>query len=108
MLLVAVGLRCLDPVLTIICCLARDDPFITPASPEDRKTAITRKYEMAPDNLSDHLALLRAYHLWEKANDEGRKRQVKYFIHAPLTLLSEITQNCQTILGLPRELFVSR
>lgn len=77
MLLVAVSLRCLDPVLTISCCLARDDPFITPASPEARKLAILRKYELTPDNLSDHLAILRAYHLWEKAHDEGRKRQVR-------------------------------
>ena len=76
MLLVAAGLKCLDPALTIVCCLARDDPFITPASPEERKIAIMRKYDLAPDHLSDHLALLRAYHLWEKANDEGRKRQV--------------------------------
>nr|CAH0102024.1 unnamed protein product [Daphnia galeata] len=75
-LLVGVGLRCLDPVLTIICCLARDDPFITPASPDERKVAIMRRYDLAPDYLSDHLALLKAYHLWEKGNDEGRKRQV--------------------------------
>ena len=76
MLLVAVGLRCLDPVMTIACCMARDDPFITPSSPEARKIAMIRKFEMTPDNLSDHLAILRAYHLWEKANDEGKKRQV--------------------------------
>ena len=35
-----------------------------------------RRYDLAPDYLSDHLALLKAYHLWEKGNDEGRKRQV--------------------------------
>lgn len=56
--------------------LARDDPFIIPASPDERKVAIMRRYDLAPDYLSDHLSLLRAYHLWEKGNDEGRKRQV--------------------------------
>ena len=80
MLLVACGLKCLDPVLTIVCCLARDDPFVTPASTEERKVATLRKFQLATDNLSDHLALLRAYHLWEKANDEGRKRQVDNLI----------------------------
>lgn len=102
MLLVAVGLRCLDPVLTIVCCLARDDPFITPASSEERKIAVTRKYEMAPDNLSDHLALLRAYHLWEKANDEGRKRQVT---NRP-TSIREVVIHNSVVSGLPREFFI--
>lgn len=76
MILVAVVLKCLDPVLTIACCLARDDPFILPASSDERNTAMKRKYELVADNLSDHLALLRGYHLWEKASDEVRKRQV--------------------------------
>lgn len=76
MVLVAIVLKCLDPVLTIACCLACEDPFILPANPDERKSALRRKYELVADNLSDHLALLRAYHLWEKANDEFKKRQV--------------------------------
>ena len=79
MVLVATGLKCLDPVLSIVSCLARDDPFITPSSPDERKQALSRKHALAADSFSDHMAYLKAYHLWEKANDEGRKRQV--FVH---------------------------
>lgn len=76
MILVATGLKCLDPVLSIVSCLSRDDPFITPPSPDERKVALARKFELAAHSLSDHLALLAAYQLWERANDEGHKRQV--------------------------------
>lgn len=79
MILVGVSLKCLDPILTIVCSLARDDPFITPASPDERKKAVQHKYHMATDTHSDHLALLKAFHLWEKASDEGQKRQVNFF-----------------------------
>ena len=75
-ILASVALRCLDPVLTIVCCLSRDDPFIIPACPEKRKAAIARKIELGCDTLSDHLSLLKAYHMWETA-PESRKRQVR-------------------------------
>lgn len=75
MILVGAALKCLDPILTIVCSLAREDPFIIPASPDERKKALQHKYHMAAENHSDHLALLKAYHLWEKATDEGQKRQ---------------------------------
>lgn len=76
MILTGVTLKCLDPVLTIACCLARDDPFVTPACPEKRGEALARKYELSADSLSDHMALLRSYHLWEKT-PEAVKRQVQ-------------------------------
>jgi ATP-dependent RNA helicase YTHDC2 len=70
-ILASIALRCLDPVLTIVCCLSRDDTVIIPASPEQRKAAIARKTELG----RDHLSFLKAYHLWETA-PESRKRQV--------------------------------
>jgi len=69
-------MRCLDPVLTIASCLSHDDLFIVPASPDERKVALQRKYELTSHAFSDHLALLKAYQLWERAIDDPRKRQV--------------------------------
>ena len=86
MILVATGLKCLDPVLSIVSCLARDDPFITPPSPDERKVAMARKFDLSANSLSDHLALLAAYQLWERANDEGQKRQVDYISRVFLIL----------------------
>jgi len=74
-ILASIVLRCLDPVLTIVCCQSRDDPFTIPACPEQQKAAIARKIELGRDTLSN-LSLLKAYHLWETA-PESRKRQVR-------------------------------
>ena len=79
MILVAVTLKCLDPILTVASCLSCEEPFIIPADPDQRRAALARKVELAAETLSDHMALLKAYHLWEQATDEGRKRQVRIF-----------------------------
>ena len=82
MILVAIGIKCLDPVLTIASCLARDDPFLVPAAPDQRQAALKQKYQLAADQFSDHLALLKAYQLWERAGDDARKRQaiIRYLV----------------------------
>lgn len=64
MLLTATVLHCLDPVLTIVCCLSHRDPFLLPADPNEKKVAAARKLELAAGTLSDHMAMLRAFNLW--------------------------------------------
>lgn len=72
MLLTASVLHCLDPVLTIVCCLSHRDPFLLPADKEDRKAAAQRKLELSAGTLSDHMALLRSFNLWLDARKKGK------------------------------------
>ena len=76
MIFVALGLKCLDPVLTIVSWLSCDDAFIVPASSEERSRALIKRYSLVPDNYSDHLALLRAYQLWDQSFHSGTQQQV--------------------------------
>lgn len=71
MLLTATVLRCLDPVLTIVCCLSYREPFLLPADSEDKKAASRRRLELAAGTMSDHMALLRAFNLWQAARANG-------------------------------------
>lgn len=71
MLLTSTVLHCLDPVLTIVCCLSYRDPFLLPGDPQDKKLAATRKLELAAGTLSDHMAMLRAFMLWQVARANG-------------------------------------
>ena len=119
MILTSVGMRCLDPVLTIACCLSREDLFIVPVSPQERKVALQRKYQLTSQAFSDHLALLKAYQLWERAADDPRKRQVlaPCLLLLPLVLLlnSLVEFSCWILLlnaqifgflGVPGQLFI--
>lgn len=72
MLLTATVLHCLDPVLTIVCCLSHRDPFLLPAEPNEKKIAAARKLELAAGTLSDHMAMLRAFNLWLAARANGK------------------------------------
>lgn len=75
MLLTATVLHCLDPVLTIVCCLSHRDPFLLPADPNEKKVAAARKLELAAGTLSDHMAMLRAFNLWLGARGFPRKER---------------------------------
>ena len=70
------SVQCMDPVVTIVCCLSRDDPFVTPPSPDQRRRALDCKLRLSRDCLSDHLSLLKAYLLWEQSSKESHKRLV--------------------------------
>ena len=82
MLLTATVLGCLNPVLTIVCCLSHRDPFVLPTEPGERKLAAACKQQLAAGSLSDHMAMLRAYELWSEAKRRGNPWPVcrKYFI----------------------------
>ncbi|XP_075885504.1 3'-5' RNA helicase YTHDC2 isoform X2 [Nelusetta ayraudi] len=66
MVLCAVVLKCLDPVLTIACTLAHQDPFTPPDRPPHTAFSCS--------TYSDHMALLRAFQAWQKARSEGWER----------------------------------
>ena len=87
MIFLAMTLKCLDPVLTIACCLARDSPFIEVAfsssssgllQPLDCKSAMLLDSTVDGNNIGDHLALLKAYQLWYNAPTETARREVSF------------------------------
>lgn len=71
MLLYAVVLKCLDPVLTIVCCLTGKDPFVLPSQSGQKRAACMARRKLSADTYSDHMALLRAFQGWQKARSEN-------------------------------------
>ncbi|XP_041370241.1 3'-5' RNA helicase YTHDC2-like isoform X2 [Gigantopelta aegis] len=74
MLLYSVVLKCLDPILTIVCVLAYKDPFTLPTQPYLKRSAAMSRRKFAAGTYSDHMALLRAFQAWQKARTEGWER----------------------------------
>ncbi|XP_043241748.1 3'-5' RNA helicase YTHDC2-like isoform X2 [Amphibalanus amphitrite] len=72
--LYSIVLKCLDPVLTIVCCLAHRDPFVLPAIPAQKRAAAAARKKLAANTYSDHMTLLRAFQAWQKARNEGWER----------------------------------
>ncbi|KAF6203963.1 hypothetical protein GE061_002301, partial [Apolygus lucorum] len=76
MLIYALVLKCLDPVLTIVCCLSYRELFIVPSCMADkRRMAATERAKFANGSLSDHMVLLRVFQNWQEARKQGRERQ---------------------------------
>ncbi|XP_033750300.1 LOW QUALITY PROTEIN: 3'-5' RNA helicase YTHDC2-like [Pecten maximus] len=71
MVLYSVVLKCLDPVLTIVCTLAYKDPFVLPNQPNLKREASMSRRKFAADTFSDHMALLRAFQAWQRARTDG-------------------------------------
>ncbi|KAF4803514.1 putative ATP-dependent RNA helicase YTHDC2 [Turdus rufiventris] len=74
MVLYAVVLKCLDPVLTIACALACQDPFVLPTLASQKCAAMLCRKRFAAGTFSDHMALLRAFQAWQKARSDGWER----------------------------------
>ncbi|KAG6452028.1 hypothetical protein O3G_MSEX007431 [Manduca sexta] len=74
MLLYACVMKCLDPILTIVCCLANKEPFQISMNPENRKKGSLARKEFAADSYSDHMALLRAFQAWQTARANGTEK----------------------------------
>ncbi|CAA7045626.1 unnamed protein product [Microthlaspi erraticum] len=68
MLVLGAILGCLDPILTVAAGLSVRDPFLTPLDKKDLAEAA--KSQFSRDH-SDHLALVRAYEGWKKAEEES-------------------------------------
>ncbi|XP_036365710.1 3'-5' RNA helicase YTHDC2-like isoform X2 [Octopus sinensis] len=71
MVLYSVVLKCLDPVLTIVCSLANKDPFLIPGQPSQRRAANLVRKKLSANTYSEHMILLRAFQAWQKARTEG-------------------------------------
>ncbi|XP_038072672.1 3'-5' RNA helicase YTHDC2-like isoform X2 [Patiria miniata] len=71
MVLYSIVLKCLDPVLTIVCALAYRDPFILPNHPSQKRAAMAVRKKYAATTFSDHMALLRAFQAWQRARSDG-------------------------------------
>ncbi|CAH8381724.1 unnamed protein product [Eruca vesicaria subsp. sativa] len=68
MLILGAILGCLDPILTVTAGLSVRDPFLTPV--DKKNLAEAAKSQFSRDH-SDHLALVRAYEGWKRAEEEG-------------------------------------
>ena len=89
MIFLSMTLKCLDPVLTIACCLARGSPFIEEVSssisegllysPFPCNSAPLLANDVDDSNIGDHLVLLKAYQLWHNAANETAKNEVVFF-----------------------------
>ncbi|XP_055954066.1 3'-5' RNA helicase YTHDC2-like isoform X2 [Argiope bruennichi] len=90
MILYSVVLKCLDPVLTIVCCLAYRDPFILPSQPAQKRSVAMAKRKFSCDTFSDHMVLLRAFQAWQKAKVEGHERTFcsrNFISHATMEMI---------------------
>lgn len=74
MVLYSVVLKCLDPILTIVCSLAYKDPFLLPAQPSQKRAAAMSRHKFSAATYSDHMSLLRAFQAWQKAKTDGWDR----------------------------------
>ncbi|XP_011502346.1 PREDICTED: probable ATP-dependent RNA helicase YTHDC2 [Ceratosolen solmsi marchali] len=71
MLLYAVVLKCLDPILTIVCSLVYKDPFVIPCQSKEKQAAMLARKEFAANTYSDHMAVLRAFQIWQNSRANG-------------------------------------
>ncbi|XP_054279739.1 ATP-dependent DNA/RNA helicase DHX36-like isoform X2 [Macrosteles quadrilineatus] len=67
MIVNAMILKCLDPVLTIVCCLSSGEMFKLPVDPDIKARINQKRLELAEGSFSDHLVYLNAYREWEEA-----------------------------------------
>nr|XP_041567359.1 LOW QUALITY PROTEIN: 3'-5' RNA helicase YTHDC2 [Taeniopygia guttata] len=67
MVLYAVVLKCLDPVLTIACALACQDPFVLPMLASQKRAAVLCRKRFAAGTF-------RAFQAWQKARSDGWER----------------------------------
>ncbi|XP_071450252.1 3'-5' RNA helicase YTHDC2-like [Hetaerina americana] len=72
MLLYSIVLKCLDPVLTIVTCMAHRDPFMIPSQPSQKRASDSSRKKLAAGSFSDHMVLLRAFQVWQQAKSLGR------------------------------------
>lgn len=73
LLLYGVLFDCLDPILTLSCCLAYRDPWVLPASVDGRRRAFQIKVDFSSrgSGFSDHLATTVAYNEWKQRQRSG-------------------------------------
>eukprot|EP00608_Synchroma_pusillum_P011844 CAMPEP_0198442282 /NCGR_PEP_ID=MMETSP1452-20131203/66132_1 /TAXON_ID=1181717 /ORGANISM="Synchroma pusillum, Strain CCMP3072" /LENGTH=79 /DNA_ID=CAMNT_0044162911 /DNA_START=48 /DNA_END=284 /DNA_ORIENTATION=- len=62
MLIMAALLRCVDPALTVAAYLSGRSPLSSP--PDKRQVASAVHRKIAPEFLSDHLTVVKAFNQW--------------------------------------------
>lgn len=72
--LYSIVLKCLDPVLTIVCALAYKDPFMLPSTPHLKRAADQARRMYSSNTFSDHMTLLRAFQGWQRARTDNCER----------------------------------
>ena len=104
-LIYAIVMQCLDPVLTIISCLAHKDPMELPAeSGTSRKNIFLSKLALSEESNSDHLVLLFLFQKWQedRVNYNIKFEQTdmsKFLLNANLQIICELRS---TIVGIVR------
>ncbi|KAK9845024.1 hypothetical protein WJX74_009802 [Apatococcus lobatus] len=78
LLLYGILFNCLDPVLTVACCMAYRDPWVLPVEAGARAAAQAAKARLHADagGGSDHLALVEAFRRWGEARACGQERRL--------------------------------
>ena len=97
MLIFGALLGCLDPVLTIVACLAHRTPFLTPFDQRDAATAAKRRLATSK---SDLLAYVTAFDGWQTARMQGRGAE-RHFCDTNFLSLATLYQ----VTDLRRDLF---
>ena len=99
MVLYAVVLKCLDPILTIVCCVSYKDPFILSPNPALKAAAKAARHGFSGGSISDHMALLRVFQGWQKARVEGNEKQFCYNYQISTSTMEMITGMRTQLLG---------
>ena len=97
--LYAVVLKCLDPILTIVCCVSYKDPFVLSSNPTLKKAAKAARQTFSGDSMSDHMALLRVFQGWQKARVEGNEKSFCYRYQVSSSTMEMITGMRTQLLG---------
>ncbi|XP_052279613.1 3'-5' RNA helicase YTHDC2-like isoform X2 [Dreissena polymorpha] len=74
MVLHSIVLKCLDPILTIVCAISYKDPFLLPAWASEKMAVKGIRKDFSANTFSDHMALLRVFQAWQKARTDGWER----------------------------------
>ena len=99
MVLYAVVLKCLDPILTIVCCVSYKDPFILSPNPTLKAAAKAARHAFSGGSISDHMALLRVFQGWQKARVDGNEKQFCYNYQISTSTMEMITGMRTQLLG---------
>ena len=89
LLLYGVLFKCLDPMLTIACCMSYRDPWVLPTASDARKQAsgVRARLSIEAGGSSDHLTTVLAFNRWKatKSNNSDKQFCSRYFL-SPATM----------------------
>ncbi|CAG0890819.1 unnamed protein product [Darwinula stevensoni] len=107
MVLYAIALKCLDPILTIVCCLIQPNIFWLPETAEGRRAAYRMRNKLADGCLSDHFVLLRVFQLWQQARSSDQEENFcNQYYACPHALAQANAVRCQLVAQLRASGFI--